>query len=123
MLVEDDPLVRAAILRLLLASGLSAISVGDGEAAKMAMDEVGDFNLLVTDIRIPGRFDGLAVATEWRRQHPDCPIVFVSGHFDGSFLANALGPRDIFLRKPFRRAEFLEAIRCLFPSSEQIIAL
>jgi len=120
LLVEDDPLVRAAVLRLLLTSGLNVICVGDGDAAKAAMDEDDDFDLLVTDLRIPGQLDGLAVASEWRQRHSDCPIVFVSGHFDCRALADALGPRDIFIRKPFRRAEFIEKIRGMLPSGERM---
>jgi CheY-like chemotaxis protein len=123
LLVEDDALVRAAVLRLLLTSGLNVISVSDGDAAKVAMDEGDDFDLLVTDIRIPGGLDGLAVASEWRQRHSESPIVFVSGHFDCSALADALGPRDIFIRKPFRRAELIDKIRDLLPPAEPVNAL
>ncbi len=112
LLVEDDPLVRAAVLRLLVASGLAVTSVGDGEAAKEAMEEDADFDLLVTDIRMPGRLDGLAVASEWRRRGQR-PIVFVSSHFDGTPATGTLGAQDIFIRKPFRRAEFIGTIRDL----------
>jgi DNA-binding response OmpR family regulator len=120
LLVEDDPLVRAAVLRLLHASGLSVIPVCDGDAAKVAMDDAGDFDLLITDIRIPGRLDGLAVASEWRQHYRECPIIFVSGHCNVDAISNALGPRDIFIRKPFRRAEFIGTIRGMLSSTERL---
>ncbi len=119
LLVEDDPLVRAAVLRLLVASGLNVTPVADGDAAKIAMDDVGDFDLLITDVRIPGRLDGLAVASEWRRHYRASPIVFVSGHCNGEAISGALGPADIFIRKPFRRAEFLDTIRGMLSSAAQ----
>ncbi len=112
LLVEDDPLVRAAVLRLLVTSGLAVTPVGDGEAAKEAMEEEIDFDLLVTDLRMPGQLDGLAVASEWRRRGQR-PIVFVSSHFDDTSAPSPLGPQDIFIRKPFRRAEFIDTIRDL----------
>ncbi len=113
LLVEDDPLIRAAVRRLLVASGLTVTSVGDGEAAKEAMEEDVDFDLLVTDIRMPGQLDGLAVASQWRQRRRQCPIVFVSSHFDDDDLTETLGPRDTFIQKPFRRADFIGTIRDL----------
>jgi CheY-like chemotaxis protein len=118
LLVEDDPLVRAAVQRLLVASGLTVTPVGDGEAAKAAMDEAAPFDLLVTDIQIPGPLGGLGVASEWRQHNRQCPIVFVSSHADAGCLNDTLRPQDIFIRKPFRRAEFIGTIRGLLSRHE-----
>ena len=39
-------------------------------------------NLIISDIRMPGGRDGIDLAKEVRRFHPNLPIVLVSGYWD-----------------------------------------
>jgi DNA-binding response OmpR family regulator len=57
--------------------------------------------LLVTDINLPGRLDGIALATVARERRPRLPILFVSGRPNKLEDARVMGNPVVFLQKPF----------------------
>ncbi len=75
--------------------------------------EAGPFDMLVTDVRMPGSCDGVALAAWWREKVPGRPMLFVTGHADGRLDPGALGPHEAVLHKPFQRASLLDAVRLL----------
>ena len=113
LLVEDNDSVRLAIRRALAGAGLKVVEARSGDAAAglIASDECLD--LLVTDMRMPGARDGVALAEEWRRCWPGRPVLFVSGSFDERLNPASLGPHEALLAKPFGRADLVRAVRQL----------
>jgi DNA-binding NarL/FixJ family response regulator len=112
LIVDDDPLVRAA-LSVMLASAQDIAVVAeaaDGEQAERAVSEH-DPHVVLMDIRMP-HVDGL-LATERIRAHPDAPHVIVLTTFDAddhvlrALRAGASG----FLLKDTPPPEILRAIR------------
>jgi DNA-binding NarL/FixJ family response regulator len=112
LVVDDDPLVRAA-LSVMLASAEDIALAGeaaDGEQAERAIREV-EPHVVLMDIRMP-RVDGL-VATERIRSVPDAPHVIVLTTFDTddhvlrALRAGASG----FLLKDTPPPDMLRAIR------------
>ena len=79
LLVDDDAAVRQSMGRALRQAGLLVIEAEDGDAAIELIAGPAAFDMLVTDVRMPGQSDGVAVAAVWRRQAPGRPILFVSG--------------------------------------------
>ncbi len=73
----------------------------------------GGLALLLTDVQMPGRLDGIALARYARRLHPDLPILYMSGRPDVLLTASALGPRERFLRKPYGHAEMIRVVEGL----------
>lgn len=111
LIVDDDPHVRALIGGKLRASGHDVVEAESGDAA-LPLLERGGFEVLVTDISMPGALDGWALADRARSIHPRIPVVYVSG-----------GPQDpdrrlelsLYLRKPFHPDELVAAVRQLAP--------
>ena len=112
LIVDDDPLVRAA-LSVMLASAEDVAVVGeaaDGEQAERAVDEHAP-DVVLMDIRMP-HVDGL-LATERIRAVADAPHVIVLTTFDAddhvlrALRAGASG----FLLKDTPPPEILRAIR------------
>jgi CheY-like chemotaxis protein len=69
------------------------------------------FDLLVTDIVMPGDLQGTHLAQALRDQKPDLPIVFMSGYAsEATVHGNGLRPEDIRLMKPVPRTELLAAV-------------
>jgi DNA-binding NtrC family response regulator len=66
-----------------------------------------EFNLLFSDIVMPGPMDGLGLAQACREQYPDLPILLTSGFSDAAQAAD--GHFDI-LRKPFELSVLERAI-------------
>jgi len=113
LLVDDNDNVRTSISRVLARAGHEVVEAGSGAAAVALIEDAAPFDLLVTDVRMPGSCDGVALAMGWREKVPDRPVLFVSGDTDGRLDMDALGPHAALLHKPFRRASLLDAVRHL----------
>jgi len=106
LLVEDNPDVLEVTIALLEQLGYQVQAVTDADTALAA---IGDrrFDLMISDIVMPGTTDGLGLARDVRQQLPDLPIVLVTGYSDSA----AAAQREFtVLRKPYRLAELSRAI-------------
>ena len=113
LLVDDDHDVRASLRRALAQAGHNVVEAGSGEAAAAVIRQAAPFDMLVTDVRMPGRCDGVALASRWRERAPGRPVLFVSGEADGRLDVAALGPHEAVLPKPFQRAALLDVVQRL----------
>jgi two-component system, response regulator PdtaR len=80
LVVEDNSLVRIVIADFLESAGFGVIQAADGAAAMVILASGADFNILFTDVQMPGPIDGAGIALLMREQRPDMPIVVTSGH-------------------------------------------
>ena len=92
LLVEDDAGVRQVIRRVLARAGLQVVEAPSGDAAAALMEADKGFDMLVTDVRMPGTCDGVSLALDWRQQVPGRPVLFVSGYDDNRLAAASLAP-------------------------------
>lgn len=113
LLVDDDCQVRTSIRRALAQAGHDVVEAGSGDAAAALIEEAAPFDMLVTDVRMPGLCDGLALASRWREKAPGRPVLFVSGYSEGRLDVSNLAPHEAVLRKPFQRASLLDAVQLL----------
>jgi PAS domain S-box-containing protein len=106
LLVEDNPDVASASIGLLEQLGYSVRWVPNAEIALEAMDKNG-VDIVFSDIVMPGRLDGLALARLIRQRYPKMPILLATGYSETAQNARADFP---ILRKPFRVAELSRAL-------------
>ena len=111
LLVEDEFLIRLILAETLGDAGFAVTEAADGEEAVRRLDEDGPYDLLVTDVQMPGRFDGVAVARHARERLPDMPVVFATGRPDRVRALGALGERDALVQKPYGPKELLGVIQ------------
>lgn len=80
----------------------------------------GRFDLLLTDVVMPGKLQGPALAKAIRAIDPDIPCIFLSGYAsEATVHGNGLKPSDIRLMKPASRSDLLSAIsKALEPIGE-----
>ena len=111
LVIDDDPLQRAA-LRGLLGAGHAVAEAADGEEGLAAL-RAGGVDAVVCDLFMPG-VDGLELLRTARREFPAVPFVAVSG--GGAYglhelldVAACLGAAAV-LRKPFEADELLRAV-------------
>ncbi|MFC5301253.1 sigma 54-interacting transcriptional regulator [Azospira restricta] len=110
LVVDDDPdLLRLLSMRL-RASGYRVTAVDTAEAA-LARVAVERPDLVLSDVRLPGR-DGLALFDELRQQHPALPVILLTAHgtIPDAVAATARGVFG-YLTKPFDSQALLEKIR------------
>jgi PAS domain S-box-containing protein len=112
LVVEDQPAVLVAVSRMLTQMGFRVTEAATVEEAIEQLDFGGQFDLLLTDIVLPGPMDGIALAEQVRRRRPATRIMLSSGV---PVQGTAGGKRD-FLIKPYRRDDLYARLRVLFPS-------
>lgn len=108
LLVEDDENVRELLDGVLMHHGYSVTSCGSAEDA---LGHGGPFDLLLTDIGLPG-LSGSALATEITRRQPGLPVLLMSGevaHVTSDAEPSAHG----FLKKPFSSQALLASVEGL----------
>jgi CheY-like chemotaxis protein len=106
LLVEDDPDLRVLTQRMLRSLGYRVTAVEDGPAALGVLRDGARFEVLVTDLVLPGGMAGTAVAAEVTRICEGIGVLYVSGYGD-------LGgdTRHARLSKPFSIRELAGAVK------------
>jgi two-component system, response regulator PdtaR len=107
LVVEDNSLVRIVIADFLETAGFVVIQAVDGAAALLVLASGAEFNILFTDVQMPGPIDGAEVAMMMREQRPDMPIVVTSGHGTPEPLPS--GGR--FVSKPYDNRKVVNLLR------------
>jgi CheY-like chemotaxis protein len=110
LLVEDDPAVRAIAEGVLLDLGCSVVTALDGVNALAILEREARFDLLMSDIIMPGGVSGVDLAHLAAARDPAMAILLTTG-YAGEKLAMA--PADLpwpLLRKPFRVELLAEAL-------------
>jgi nitrogen-specific signal transduction histidine kinase/DNA-binding response OmpR family regulator len=110
LVVDDEPGVVAACVRALSRVGYVVEGVEDGEAALNRLEEEG-FDLLLTDLRMPGR-DGLELMALAKELDPHLSVVMITGYgtMDDALRAIGLGAQG-FLLKPFDPGELVDVVQ------------
>lgn len=108
LLVEDNPEVAEVTARMLRDMGFD---VERCDRAGKALDRLGvaqDFDLLLTDVVMPGGMNGIDLARSVRRHFPRLPIVLTSGY---SSPAPPNASEFRILRKPVAYGDLVNALR------------
>ncbi|HLT17947.1 MAG TPA: response regulator transcription factor [Thermomicrobiales bacterium] len=121
MIVDDHPLFRQGIRRLIEESGrftvVAEASTGY-EAIRLA--DIHQPHLVLTDIQLPG-VTGLKIARILKKQHPTSHIVIVSMHIDDDRLFDAVRVgASAFLSKDIEAQELIDSLTRI-ANGEQLI--
>ena len=100
LVVEDNALVRDALVRQLTGWGLDVHAVQTGEAACIAIGQFA-FDAVLSDWRLPGEVDGVAVLHEAQARLPDLKLALLITGEDSPLLGQ-IKSRFPILRKPLR---------------------
>ncbi|MFZ5475324.1 MAG: EAL domain-containing protein [Myxococcota bacterium] len=101
--VDDEPLVRKAILRVMNRLGHAADEAGDGQSAlRLAKDQA--YDVALVDFEMPGGPDGLNVLRRLRELQPGCVRVLMTGRSDFPVVVDAVNEGEVLkvLPKPFQ---------------------
>ena len=110
LLVEDEPGVRETTAERLGELGYQVVAVVDGRAALDLLHSGARFDVLVTDVGLPGGLNGRQIAETARESRPDLPVLFITG-YAGSVLDTELAPGMEVVGKPFELDALAAKIR------------
>ncbi|MCT4558087.1 MAG: ATP-binding protein [Pelagimonas sp.] len=118
LLSEDEDDVRTVLTAMLGAAGYHVVSAASGDAAIEIFETDRNFDLLLTDIVMPGQLQGTGLAKAIRAKAPELPVIFMSGYAaEATVHGNGLRPSDIRLMKPVMRRDLLEAVTTMLDDS------
>ncbi len=114
LIAEDEPAVRHVVERVLTAHGYRLLVARDGREALDLMQEHGaSVDLVLSDVMMPG-VGGVILAERLRDEHPDVPVMLMSGYGETDSVQNQLGQHGVaFLQKPFNAALLTAAVRAV----------
>ncbi|WP_227270788.1 transporter substrate-binding domain-containing protein [Roseobacter weihaiensis] len=109
LVVEDELQLLVMITDVLEDLGYEVISARSGQDALQMIADGEEFDLLLTDIVMPGKIGGFELARRMRALRPDVPVIYTSGYtgFTASEMGEVQAP---LLQKPAPPAELAEAI-------------
>ena len=106
LFVEDDPLVREAVVGGLEDAGFDVVVAASGDQA-LAMIEKGlDTEVVFSDIVMPGQVSGIDLAALLRERRPGLPVVLATGYTD----QRAVVPGVQVLAKPYEIGQLVELL-------------
>ena len=109
LLAEDDESLRRFLAAALVKAGHAVTDFGDGEAAFECLKSMAAFDLLLTDIVMPG-VDGIEVARVAAAKQPAPRIMFITG-FAAVALSNGRAPEGAkVLSKPVHLREIVAEV-------------
>lgn len=106
LVVEDELAIRQLVGQVLESCGYTVLSAGSpSEALEALKEDAHPFDLLITDIRLPGG-RGISLAATFRETLPALRVLFISGYSD-----TRPDPADHYLAKPFDGPALARAVR------------
>ena len=100
LLVEDDPLSRRNLTIYLQQSAHNVIQTDTGEAAVELMSQV-DFDVVISDLRLPGRINGMDVLRHHSQMHPGRRLILLTAFGSDETRAEAEAVGRTLLRKAY----------------------
>jgi PAS domain S-box-containing protein len=84
LLVEDDDEVASLVTDMLRELGYDVTRVASADAALGALADARPIDVVLSDILMPGRMNGVDLARETKRRRPGLPVVLTSGYADAA---------------------------------------
>lgn len=118
LLVDDEDIVRLALARMIRGFGCTVTDApSPARALELAGGDAAGFQVLVTDIVMPG-MNGRELAARLREDRPDLPVVFMSAYVPETAFPDGRIPDGArFMHKPFSRDDLRESLEAVLGAS------
>ena len=110
LLVEDELLVREVAAEDLAEIGFDVTAATDSDEAIGLLRDGEAFDLLFTDIRMPGQYDGFELAREAKQIIPGLKVIYATGFGDAG---DDLSDDECYVRKPYNLKDLKQAVGTL----------
>jgi CheY-like chemotaxis protein len=112
LIVDDEEFLLQYVRLVLVRAGYVVLTAENGEEAwDLIADNRQEIRLLLTDIVMPGSFDGYELAERVRKRHPALPVLFMTGApLQANVSKDGLTGQRKLLRKPFLPDQLLTIV-------------
>jgi len=112
LVVEDEAMVRDFVVAQLHNLGYITIAAANGNDALARVQDGVAFDLLFTDVIMPGGMSGRELADEVERLRPGTRVLYTSGYTDHAIIHHGrLDEGVLLLSKPYRKSELARMVR------------
>ncbi len=117
LLIDDELNLRGLIKEILVDRGFEVFDVTDANTALGQYRHAGPFDLVITDIGLPGGFNGRQVARAMRMINPEQKILFITGYTEDPVEQQLLDePGTALLLKPFSLESLVIQVDRMLPA-------
>lgn len=118
LIVDDEPIVRGLLARIVNRQGYSVTEAVDGLDALEKMKDV-RFDFVISDIKMPN-MDGLKLLKEIRAQYPNTYVLLITGN-RAEYKAEKVmaAGADQFIAKPFKNMDIAHTLKGLYLKRQQ----
>ena len=113
LVVEDDPMVAEVAVTVLQDMGHVVILRSDAPSALATLRETGSFDLVFSDIVMPGGMSGIELAEQIAEAFPRLPVLLATGYSNAALAPGAL--RFPVLAKPYSVQELSRRVASMLP--------
>ncbi|NRB34948.1 MAG: response regulator [Rhodobacteraceae bacterium] len=110
LLVEDMEDVRKVMERRLKADGYEVVSARLGDEALEIFHHDKNFDVMITDIVMPGKLQGAELALKIKAAKPEIGIIHMSGYTRGGLENLGIATSEILLKKPVAKSDLYAAL-------------
>ena len=109
LLVEDSPEVQALAQEILTSAGYQVVTASSGDEGLARFQGSPDvFDLLFSDIVMPGGLNGISLAGQVKAIRPDLPVLLTTGYNEDLIVQGPARQQLDVIGKPYRKAELLD---------------
>jgi two-component system, cell cycle sensor histidine kinase and response regulator CckA len=111
LVVDDEPVVRSLVKKLLEVEGYRVLDAAHSNAAKIVWEKSRDeIELLLVDCVMPEGMSGQELAEVFQTEKPELKVIFLSG-YGLDVLSDTEGKGRLFLQKPFDADDLLNVVK------------
>ena len=102
--------------------GYTTLSAANAAEALALIDDGVKFDLLFTDVMMPGLMNGRQLAEDAAKRHSRLRVLFTSGYTENAMIHHGrLEPGVHLLAKPYRRSELARMIRVALDTGSELL--
>ena len=117
LVVEDELMVRLPIAEYLRDCGYHVLEAGSAAEAIAAVDAAGSVSAVFSDVRMPGKMNGLELARWFRTNHPRVPVLLTSGYIPNLSVQIDELVGSKLIEKPYSQAQVAGRIEALLAAA------
>jgi len=112
LVVEDEAIIRMSTVAILEDAGYAVLEAQNSVEALEQLAQYAQIGVMLTDVRMPGRMDGLSLVTRVQADYPAIRAIVMSAHITAKEARDA-GARG-FVFKPYMPQTIIRTVRDLF---------
>ena len=117
LVVEDELMVRLPISEYLRDCGYHVLEASNAAEAIQVVNAAGPVSVVFSDVRMPGKMNGLDLARWFKANHPQVPVLLTSGYIPSSNVQIDSLSASKLVEKPYSQAQVAGRIKALLSTA------